>query len=96
VCQAEQPHLNQLAEEYEGRVAFIGVSNNDTVEDGRAYQDSFGVPYPLANAPEVWAKYGDPYRPTTIVIGQDGSVVARIDGPITLEGLKAELEEALS
>jgi hypothetical protein len=84
-----------LAEEFEGQVAFIGVSNNDTVADGRAYQSNFDVPYLLAHAPEVWELYGDPFRPTTIVIGSDGVQSARIDGPVTLDGLRAEIEAAL-
>jgi thiol-disulfide isomerase/thioredoxin len=95
VCRAEQPHLNQLAEEYEGQVTFIGVSNNDTVADGRAYRDEFDVPYALAHAPEVWELYGDPFRPTTIVIGPDGAQAARIDGPVTLDGLRSQIEDAL-
>jgi thiol-disulfide isomerase/thioredoxin len=95
VCQAEQPHLNQLAEEFEGQVTFVGVSNQDTVEDGKQYQADFDVPYALAHGPEVWDAYGNPVRPTTIVIGPDGAVAARFDGPITYEGLKAELRVVL-
>jgi thiol-disulfide isomerase/thioredoxin len=92
VCQAEQPHLNQLAEEFKGKVTFVGVSNEDTVDDGRRYQADLEVPYALAHAPEVWEAYGNPFRPTTIVIGPDGEIAARVDGPITYEGLKAELK----
>jgi hypothetical protein len=84
-----------LAEEYEGRVSFIGVSNQDTVEDGRAYKRDFAVPYTLAHAPEVWELYGDPLRPTTIVIDSDGEVSGRIIGPVTVDGLRAEIEAAL-
>lgn len=77
-------------------MVFIGVSNNDTVEDGMNYRDQYGVTYSLSNAPEVWELYGDPYRPTTVVIGADGAETARIDGPITVEGLSAELDRALA
>ncbi len=84
-----------MAEEFEGEVAFIGVSNNDTVEDGRAYAEEFGVPYDLAHAPEVWELYDNPYRPTTIVIGADGGIAAQVDGPITLGGLRAAIEAEL-
>ena len=92
MCQAEQPHLNQLAEEFKGKVTFVGVSNQDTVEDGKQYQADFEVPYALAHAPEVWEAYGNPVRPTTIVIDADGTIAGQIDGPITYEGLKDELE----
>ena len=63
-----------MAEEYEGKVTFFGVSNNDTIEDGRAYADEFDVPYELANAPEVWDAYQVPYQPVTIAISPDGGI----------------------
>lgn len=74
---------------------FIGVSNNDTVEDGRTYRDEFGVPYPLAHAPEVWRLFDDPFRPTTIVLNRAGEISGRIDGPITSEGLREHIDAAL-
>ena len=82
-----------MAEEYDGKVIFFGVSNNDTVEDGLAYADEFGVPYNLANAPEVWDAYGVPYQPVTIVIGADGGIANRIDGEITVESLRGLIEQ---
>lgn len=84
-----------MAEAYEQEAVFIGVSNQDTVADGKAYQRGFDVPYDLANAPEVWELYGFPFRPTTIVIGRDGAIAGRIDGPVTLDGLRALIERAL-
>jgi hypothetical protein len=84
-----------LAEEYEGRVIFIGVSNDDTVEDGKRYREEYDVPYALAHAPKVWALYRDPFRPSTVVIAPDGSEAARIDGPITVDSLRPELERVL-
>jgi thiol-disulfide isomerase/thioredoxin len=95
VCQAEQPHLNQLAEEYEGQAVFFGVSNQDTVEDGKQYEADYGVPYALGHAPEVWELFNDPVRPTTIVIGADGAIATEITGPVTYEGLKKDIEAAL-
>lgn len=85
-----------MAEEYGDRVVFIGVSNQDTIDDGRAYQERYGVPYALANSPDVWQLYGDPFRPTTIVITPEGVEDVRIDGPITKERLRAELDRVLA
>ena len=82
-----------MAEEYEGQVTFFGVSNNDTIEDGMAYADEFGVPYELAHGPEVWDAYDVPYQPVTVVIGEDGAIVTRVEGEITYEGLKEILEQ---
>ena len=82
-----------MAEEYDGRVTFFGVSNNDTIEDGIAYADEYGVPYELANAPEVWEAYGVPYQPVTVVIGADGGIAHRIEGEVTVESLKELIEQ---
>ena len=84
-----------MAEEYENRVTFFGVSNQDTVADGIRYQQDFEVPYALGHAPEVWALYNDPVRPTTIVIDSDGALSTEIIGPVTYDGLKKEIEAAL-
>jgi hypothetical protein len=82
-----------LAEEFEGEAVFFGASNNDTVDDGKAYREEFGVPYELALAPEVWDIFEQPFRPTTIVIGADGTVVHRVDGPIVLGSLREALQD---
>jgi len=76
-------------------VIFIGVSNNDTVEDGKEYVEIFGVPYAMAHSPEVWDLYGVPYQPVTIVLDEKGAEVQRFDGPIELEQLGEAIEEAL-
>lgn len=84
-----------MAEKYEGKVAFIGVSNNDSVPAGEAYARELEVPYPLAHAPEVWELYEVPYQPVTIVIGSDGAVASRIEGPITSDGLTEIIHQQL-
>ena len=84
-----------MAEEYDGKVTFFGVSNNDTVEDGRAYASSYEVPYDLANAPEVWEAFDVPYQPVTIVIAADGGIAQRIDGEVTYEQLKEAIEQVV-
>lgn len=84
-----------MAEELEGRVTFVGVSNNDTVDDGKGFVRDYKVPYAMAHAPDVWEAYDVPYQPVTIVIDAEGSIVHRTDGPVTYEGLKKAVEAAL-
>lgn len=84
-----------MAEEFEGQVTFIGVSNNDTVADGKAYVSEFQVPYAMAHAPEVWALYDDPLRPTTLVIDGDGNIAHETNGPIDHGVLKIAIQEVL-
>ena len=55
----------------------------------------FEVPYPMAHAPKVWEIYEVPYQPVTIVIGADGAMAQRINGPVTYEDLREVIEEVL-
>ncbi len=82
-----------MAEEYDEEVAFVGVSNNDTVPDGKAYVEEFDVPYPMAHAPEVWDAFDVPYQPVTIVLDARGRIATRIEGPVGYEQLKQVLEQ---
>lgn len=84
-----------MAEELEGEVTFVGVSNRDTVEDGKGYATTYNVPYAMAHAPEVWEAYGVPYQPVTIVIDADGGITDRIDGPVTYEDLAKRVDAVL-
>jgi hypothetical protein len=86
-----------LAEEYEQSVAFIGISDDrDTVAAGKEYATTFDVPYPLAHEQSVWDAYGVPYQPVTVVLDAKGIEIHRTTGPISYEGLRAELEAALA
>ena len=82
VCRAEQDFVDEVAHRYQGEVQFVGVSNNDTVSEGRKYQRHFGVPYPLANdsSGRTWAAWGVPYQPVTVVVDQHGRVAWRFAG----------------
>jgi hypothetical protein len=82
-----------LAEEYEGEIAFAGVSNNDTVPDGKAYVREFDVPYAMGHSPETWEAFGDPFRPTTLVFDSDGVLAHELIGEVTYESLKEALED---
>lgn len=76
-------------------MVFVGVSNNDTVEDGEKYVEQFHVPYAMAHAPRVWKLFDVPYQPVTIVIGPDGRIAGRLDGPVTYEALREVIEPLL-
>jgi hypothetical protein len=82
-----------LAEEFEGQAVFAGVSNDDTVEDGMSYVEEFGVTYSMGHAPEVWAAFDDPLRPSTIVIDADGNIATIVTGPISHEGMRQILKQ---
>jgi peroxiredoxin len=82
VCRAEQDFVDEVAHKFHGRVQFVGVSNYDTVAEGRKYQRQYGIPYPLANdrSGRTWAVWGVPYQPVTVVVDQRGRVAWRFAG----------------
>jgi peroxiredoxin len=82
VCRTEQNDVDEVADAFQGRVQFLGVSNHDTVSEGRKYQEKFEVPYPLANdsSGRTWAAWGVPYQPVTVVVDQHGRVAWRFAG----------------
>ena len=94
MCRAEQPGLGQVAREFQDRVQFFGVSNNDTVSEGRKFQREFEVPYPLANdaTGRTWAAYQVPYQPVTVVVDARGRVARRWNGSVEPEQLAPVLE----
>ena len=73
----------------------MGVSNNDTVEDGKGYVKTYDVPYAMAHAPEVWELYDVPYQPVTVVLDAGGNEVQRFDGPVELDPLDEAIKRAL-
>jgi peroxiredoxin len=94
VCRAEQPGLGQVAREFQDRVQFFGVSNNDSVSEGRKFQREFEVPYPLANdaTGRTWAAYQVPYQPVTVAVDARGRVARRWNGSVEPEQLAPVLE----
>jgi peroxiredoxin len=82
VCRAEQDTVDEVAHKFHGRVQFVGVSNYDTVSEGRKYQRDYEIPYPLANdrSGRTWAAWRVPYQPVTVVVDQQGRVAWRFDG----------------
>ena len=58
-----------------------------------SYVEEFGVPYSMGHAPEVWAAFDDPLRPSTIVIDADGNIATIVTGPISLEGMRQILKQ---
>ena len=94
VCRTEQDDLDEVAEDFRGKVQFIGVSNNDTVSEGRKYQRDYEIPYPLANdsSGRTWATWRVPYQPVTVVVDRQGRIAWRFDGGLEPGQLDPVLE----
>ena len=100
-CRAEAPDLVELQAEYKN-VQFIGVNVRDSAETANAFERNFEVTYPSI----VDAKTGSVLLaftgivtpqavPTTLVIGKDGKVTARVLGRIDKSILSALIKTAV-
>jgi peroxiredoxin len=94
VCRAEQDALTEVSRRFEHQVRFVGVSNHDTVSEGRKYQRDFEIHYPLANdsSGRTWAAWRVPYQPVTVVLDRHGRVAWRFDGGLEPGQLDPVLE----
>ena len=96
-CQAETPILREMDERYRGRgLSLIGVQVQQTVEDGRAYAERYGLHYAIGA--DVSAAVFRTYRvyalPTQFFIDPGGVIRAVVNGPLDLDGA-ARLVEAI-
>jgi thiol-disulfide isomerase/thioredoxin len=86
-CREEAPMLAALAARYHNAgVVFLGVDEQDTPANGRAFEASFGVGYPSVNdsGSRVTLAYSSTLpisgTPTTVVIDRSGRVGGAIFG----------------
>lgn len=95
-CRAEARLLERTADEYEGRVQFLGVATRDTEPDADAFIDRYGVSYP-----NLFDRDGSIRRflglrglPTTYVFDRNGRLVGEVVGGVTEQSLAARLDDA--
>lgn len=96
-CVDEMPDLQEVAEQFEGRVAFLGVDVADGARRAERFAQDLGVTYDLAADPdrrffEAVQAFG---MPTTLFVTPDGMIVYRQTGPLDADGLRAALDTHL-
>lgn len=97
-CVAEMPELQEVSEEYEGEVAFLGIDTNDAIESGRDLAERTGVEYTLAHDPtgdEIAVAFGVQAMPTTVFIDEDGTIMRTWTGRIRADELRQAIEQDL-
>ncbi|MPZ72423.1 MAG: redoxin domain-containing protein [Nitriliruptorales bacterium] len=99
-CVTEAPALQRVADEYDGRVTFVGVNVKDEPAAARNFERDFGVRYPSWHdqASSIAASFGGigpAALPSTIVLDSDHRVASRLFGAVDEPRLAAELDRIL-
>ena len=101
-CQSEMPFFDTMAQEYEGKVAFMMVNMTDgsreTIETAAEYIAEAGYTFPVYYDTEYSAVYAYGIRslPTTILVGADGELLGGAIGVVSEDSLREALEEILA
>jgi cytochrome c biogenesis protein CcmG/thiol:disulfide interchange protein DsbE len=95
-CRVEHPHLMALAAE---GIAVYGINYKDDPQDAQGFLAELGNPFaaqltdPEGRHAIDWGVYG---VPETYVLAGDGTIIARMAGPITTRALTDRLRPALA
>ena len=95
-CRVETPDLVELANEFEGKVQFIGVNVRDSADTANAFKRKFKINFPSimdAESGDVVLAFTGVVTPsavpTTFVIDREGRPAARVLGIADKATLKA-------
>lgn len=98
-CQAETPDLIKAYQQYGSQVQFLGINATaqDASANARAFMKHYGISYPVGfdTTNQVVSQFNVNGFPTSIFVNSSGVVVARVDGAITPEVLRADLQKSM-
>lgn len=94
-CINEMPALEEVSQELDGSVTFLGVAVADTEDAANEMVERTGVTYRNARDPrsEIFAVYGGIALPRTVLIAGDGTVVETHSGELDADEIRALLAE---
>ncbi|MFR0638429.1 TlpA family protein disulfide reductase [Glutamicibacter soli] len=101
-CRIEAPHLKELAEEFKGKVNFLGVNVRDEAEAAKAFERTFEIPYESVQDTSgdiqlAMTKYVPLQAvPSTLILDRKGRVRARVIGAVEPSTLKSLIGTALT
>ena len=96
-CRAEMPLLDRAADEYAGRVRFIGVASKDSRGAAGDFLEEIGVDYPnvFDTSGDVGPDLGLRGFPTTYLFDRESVLREAVVGGITEQRLAAQLEDLM-
>jgi thiol-disulfide isomerase/thioredoxin len=95
-CVAAQADLNQLAQDFRGRVAFLGVTGSqDTPDTVGTYLDKYAVPYAVAldTHQTAWLRYAVHEPPLVALVSKDGHLLRGWPNGVDAATLRQALTE---
>jgi thiol-disulfide isomerase/thioredoxin len=102
-CRSEAPVLSRLSRHFTpAGVRFLGVDIRDSPASAQAFQRDFGIGYPSLTDPGdvIALDFRDTVPPagipTTLVIGRDGRIAARVIGEVSYPGLNGLISRAVA
>ena len=94
------PLVDQLAEEYAGRVRFLSVAWKGSLEDTRERANqlltSGEVSWGLDESGEFFSTWGVPYQPHTVLVTGDDIVYDQWPGVLNEAELRGRIEALIS
>ena len=102
-CVKEAPDLVEVANEFGDEVTFVGINVRDNDAAARAFERKHDIPYDSVTSADS-AKAMLSFKgalagsavPTTVIVDRDGTVAARVVGPVTASTLRALLDAVLA
>lgn len=90
-CRTEAYDLEKFWQQRSNKsVMLIGVAMHDTVEQAMRFARTYGKTYPLAlDTESIAIDFGVTGAPETFVIDAKGTIIERIQGPVTAKQLLA-------
>jgi thiol-disulfide isomerase/thioredoxin len=98
-CREETPALAQLYNEERGRgLVVLGINQGESAEAARAFVREQKLAYPILLDEEqrYGRAFGSVGLPTTVFVDRGGRVVEGVDGPLTLEQMRAKVAPLLA
>ncbi len=96
-CVREMPEFQEVFESLEGRVAFLGLSQDPSAQDALDLVDTTGVTYDVGwdLDLEVYKATGSIAMPTTAFVSPTGKLIDTFAGVLDAESLAERIEDSL-
>lgn len=96
-CIKEMPALEEVHQELQARVAFLGLAVADRPDEAQDLVDRTGVTYPTAQDRDsaVITALGGTVLPTTVLLDADGQIVATHNGELDADELRRLIADEL-